>query len=186
MEARQGKTWLHLPTASTLQTSAPYFINQLLRTWDTKNHDNSPQHVTSDSYKETGHISFAIRKRKHKVNEYSGSSHRGWHAAGGPRAGLLLSNHCTLSRPLRRVRGSLWLQDNFPQQTRSITPTECDSFLMGTAQHCPKYSFEVDGTARLVFKINSSASEPSHGSLLNESKWLENAKSRLLKCYIST
>lgn len=94
-------------------------------------------------------------------------SYRGWRAAGSPRADLLLSNHCTLSRPLRRVRGSLWLQDNFPQQTRSITATKCDSFVMGTAQHCPKYSFEVDGTARLAFKTNSSAPEPSRGSLLN-------------------
>lgn len=61
-------------------------------------------------------------------------------------------------RPLRRVRGSLRLQDNFPEQSQSITATECDSFVMGTAQRWPEHSFEVDGTAKLVFKTNSSAS----------------------------
>lgn len=41
-------------------------------------------------------------------------------------------------------------------RTWSITPTEYDSSVMGTAKRCPKHSFEVDGTARAVFKIISS------------------------------
>lgn len=58
---------------------------------------------------------FCHSKGKTK-REVSTLSYRDWCAAGGHRAGLSLSNHCTLSRPLRRVRGSLWLQDNFPHQ----------------------------------------------------------------------
>ena len=131
------------------------------------------------------HVSFATRKGKQKRNEYFDSAAE----ADVLQAVTEQVSHspatAPLSRPLRRVRRSLRLQDNFPQQTRSIIPTECDSFVVGTAQHCPKHSFEVDGTARLVFKTNSSISEPSHGSLLNYSKWLVNKKSRLLKHYIA-
>lgn len=58
--------------------------------------------------------------------------------------------------PFEGLGGHLGSRIIFLIRTWSITPTECDSSMMGTAQHWPKHSFEVDGTARAVFKIISS------------------------------
>lgn len=113
---RQGRENLaHLTSASAQLTSAACYIKQLLKNSDTKNHDNISLHITQ-SYKKIGDLSFAIQKGKQKEKWALWLSHRDWCAAGGCRACLSLSNHCTLSRPLQRVRGSLWLQDNFPHQ----------------------------------------------------------------------
>lgn len=59
--------------------------------------------------------------------------------------------------PFKGLGGHYGSRIIFLIRTWSITPTECDSSVMETAQHCPKHSFEVDGTARAVFKIISSA-----------------------------
>lgn len=104
-----------------------YFIMQLLKFSDAENHDDSPQDVILQEH----FYCHSETKRK----ECSDSAGEAAVLQAVLEQASLSGTTAFPSRPLRRVRGSRWLRDHFPEQTQSITPTECDSFVMETAQH---------------------------------------------------